>query len=50
MLKAVLIAIAAFTAVDAAAWGGQYRTQVIRAALVTIDGVKNQDWDSGPPG
>ena len=49
MLKAVLVAIAAFTAVDAAVWGGQYRVQVIRAALVTTETITSQDWDSGPP-
>lgn len=48
MLKAVLIAIAAFTAVDAAAWGGQYRTQVVHAALTAADAVTGQDWTSGP--
>jgi hypothetical protein len=48
MLKAVLISIAALTAVDAAAWQGRYRTQVIHSLGEAVGNVASQDWSSGP--
>lgn len=43
-LKALMVAIAAFTIVDAAIWQGQYRTAAIAKASMTAHWMINQDW------
>ena len=48
MLKAGLIALAALTAVDAAAWHGHYRYQVISSGKRLVSAVVGQDWTPGP--
>lgn len=48
ILKATLIALAALTAVDAAAWHGHYRYQVVSGCKRMVSAVADQDWSSGP--
>jgi hypothetical protein len=43
-LKTFLIAIAAFTIVDAAAWQGQYRKAAMLKASMTVHWLFDQDW------
>ena len=43
-LKALLIAVAAFTVFDAAIWGGRYRTVTVHTAVHTAYWVMNQNW------
>jgi len=43
-VKAFLIAIAAFTVVDAAVWHGRYRSEAMLKASMTAHWIVNQKW------
>ena len=44
MLKAVLIAVAAFLLFDAVAWGGAIRMEIMRETAVALAEIQSLDW------